>query len=881
MSESDREPTWRRYLRFWGQNVDADIDDELRFHIEMRAAEAIRRGASAEEARQAALARFGHVDVIRRDCARIGHDRSRHERRRAAAADLGQDIAYALRVLRRQRLPAVVIVLCLALGIGATTTVFSVGDALLLRPPPFPNGSRLVSVGTVRQGSGGMRVSSFEDFSDWRAHQRTFEALGAVQRATLTIAADQGAMLASGASVTSDVFRALGVRPVYGRLLAASDDEPNAPAVAVVSVPFADRVLGGADRAVGSMLRVDQRPIEIVGVLEAASAYPEGLDVWLSMPRAPDPNQRDSRSLDLIGALRDGVSIEAARRDLVAIAAQVAREVPGADSTISVAVIPLRERYVGAARPAFAAIVAASVFLLLIACANVASLQLARGTARVREIAIRTALGASRGRILRLLLTESVVLAMVGGALGVAVATGTARVVAAAIPANAAPWMAPGIDARVLSFTLLVSMLSGILFGLVPALRLTSPAPARLAQDSARAGGDPRRLLLQRGLVALEMALSLVLVVGATLAARSFARLTTVDPGFDPHDVMTMRLTMSGPRYDEDAGRVQLVHDLVRELAALPGVEAAAATSHAPIADCCSRFGLAVEGQPQDRSSERLVTGSVVTPDYFQALRIGLVRGRVFTDDDRANGQPVVVINESFERELFGGQPAVGRIVHQGSTDALVIGVVRDVKQVSLTDAPEPQIYFPQSQKAWERVTLTVRAPQGMASTLVPQAREILKRLDPSLALYRAAPLTQLMENAVAAERMFRTLLQGFAAVALVLAMAGIYGVTAYWVAQRLPEMGIRLALGARPRAIFGLVVRQGAILTVIGTAIGLLSAYWAARVLARMLYGVTATDPLVYVVGAGVLLVTAVVACAGPARRATAVDPMVSLRSD
>jgi predicted permease len=873
-----RTPAWRRYLRFWGQNLGADIDDELRFHLDMRTEEQIRRGVSPPQARSQALQRFGDLERVRLDCTRIGRERVRAERRRLAVSDLRHDLVFAFRVLRRQRLPAVVIVLCLALGIGATTTVFSVGDALLLRPPPYPNGSRLVSVGTLRPSSGGMTVSSFEDFADWAARQRTFAALGAIRRETYAIVTDDATRLGTGARVTSGVFRALGIRALHGRLFGSGDDRPGAPTVAVVTAGVADRILGGAARAVGSRLRLDDRTLDVVGVIDDAAAYPDGVGIWTSMPRAPMPQERNSRSFEIIGALREDVTLDAARRDLAAAAAAVARDNPDADRRVSATAMPLRDRYVGAGRPAFLAIAAAALLLLLIACANVASLQLARASARVREIAVRTALGAARGRVLRLLLVESVILAVLGGALGVLLARVSTGVVAGSVPMDVASWMAPAIDGRVLAFTVLVSIASGIAFGLAPALKLAAVPPARMLQSNARAGLDRRRLAVQRGLVVAEIALSLVLLVGAAMAAESFSRLSRVNAGFDAASVVSFRLSMRGQRYEAPGARVRLADEVVRGLAALPGVEAVAGASHVPIADCCSRFGLTV-GEPFSPERSTMVTGSVVTPGYFRALRIDLMRGRVFSETDRDGAPPVMVINETFERQFFKGADAVGKIVHEGTTDVIVVGVVRDVKQTSLMDGPEPQFYMPQAQKAWEALTFVIRGEQG--SAVIEEARRLVKQIDPTLPIYRALPLTELMNRAVMSQRMFRTLLRGFAVVALVLATAGIYGVTSYWVAQRMSEMGIRVALGAPRARLLGQVLRQAAALVLLGTALGLVGAFGAARGLAGLLYGVRAEEPLLYAVGATVLAVTAVVASLGPARRATAVDPAVVLRAE
>jgi predicted permease len=876
---TDPGPAWRRYLRFWGRDVDADVDDELRFHLDMRAEEKIHAGVDPGEARRLAMARFGDVDTVRSALTRIGRGRLRGERRRAAIVDLVQDLEYGVRILRRQRLPALVIVLCLALGIGATTTVFSLGDALLLRPLPFPNASRLVQVGTARLNDNTPGVSSFEDFSDWRDRQRSFAALGAIDREAYVVVTGQ-AVRVTGASVTSGVFTALGVRPLRGRLLLSADDSAGAPRVAVVSAGFAARMLSGVDRAVGRTVRLDDRVYDVVGVLDDGAAYPDGTEVWTAMARAPEPSQRNSRSLDLIGALREGGSLEEARNDLAAVSADLRRLYPDMSGNLSAVVRPLRERYVGAARPAFLVLAAAGLILLLIACANVASLQLARTAARTREMALRTALGAARGRLIRLLLTESVILAVVGGAVGVGIALLATDLVTRAIPMRLAAWMTPAVDLRVLAFTLLVSTLSGIAFGMLPALRLAEPAPARMLHGGARAGVDLRRTMLQRGLVAAEIALSTVLLIGAGLAVQSVLRLTRQNPGFDAQGVTTFRIAMQGPRYEAAEARVGLVRDLLERIALIPGVGQAGAASHLPIADCCSRFGLRVDGAA-DPEREIMVTGNVVTPGFFPAVGMELVRGRFLTQADREGAPEAMVINRTFEHELFGGVDAVGRVVHRGSTDAIVVGVVGDVKQTALSDAPEPQFYASHDQMAWDALTFAVRLERGDPGETIARIRRNLHELDPALPLYRVAAYPELLERAVASERVLGALLAGFAVAALVLATAGIYGVTSYYVAQRTSEMSIRIALGARPGRVAAMVVWQAGVLAGAGLAVGLAAGVLVGRALSRLFFGVSAMEPMVYGMAVVLLGGTAVVACLGPARRATAASPMAALNAE
>ena len=875
---NSRMPDWRRFLRFWGRNVDADVSDELTYHIERRTEELVARGVPRDEARRRVLERFGNLDAARRECADIDRGVERAESRRSMLLGLQQDIAFALRIFSRQKLPAAIIVLCLALGIGATTTVFSVGDALLLRPLPYPNGSRLVDIATRSAGGSTTGVSSLEDFLDWEAGQRSFEAMAEFRRSSLVFAGASEAVRVTGASTTAGLFRALGVHALRGRVFRDGDDLRGAAPVAVVSESFTRQRLGGLDSAVGKSIVLSGTSYVVVGVVADGDRFPDGNDTWVPLVRDPHPGSRNSRSYEMVAALKPGTSFEAARADLAAVSAAVTRANPVTDGGTSAVMTPLRDRYVATSRPAFLALVCAAFLLLAIACANVAALQLARASSRAREIAVRTALGAARRRVIRQLLTESVLLATVGGALGVALTFAASGVVMQAIPAHLAAWMAPSIDWRVLAFCLVVSMLSGIAFGMAPAFRLAGVAPAGALRG--RSGLDSRGMTVQRGLVVSEVALALVLLVGATLAVQSVRRLTTLDPGFSARNVLTLRLALQGPRYENARDRVALIEQFDQRLKAIPGVEAAGGASHMPIADCCSQFGFHRPGEPTNTPGH-MVTGNVVTPGFFAALNIGLVQGRYLTDADR-NGVPqVIVVNETFANDFMHDPHPVGKTVGLGSSPVTIVGVVRDVKQRSFTDPPEPQFYAANAQMAWDVMTFALRVRDGMEGDVVRAARAAMRDLDPSLPLYRALPLTELLDRAMTSQRMFGMLLGGFAVMALALATAGIYGVASYYVAQRTAEMGIRMALGAKPSQVVAHVVRQGAGLAALGVVVGFGGALLTARALTRVLWGVTAGEPGTYLLGAGLIAATAILACAGPAFRAGRVDPIRALRAE
>jgi len=880
-NHAPRRPAWRRYLRFWGSNIPQDVDDELRFHMEMRVNEYVAQGMAPDDARRLAAQRFGSVDRARDACVVINEQHARSEGRAQWFATLRQDATFATRLIRRHLLQSVVAAICLALGIGATTTMFSVGTTILLRPMPFPTGERVVAVLSRTEGGRTGRVSSYPDFADWRTRARSFEEMGAFGSTNFTFLLSTP-FRASGGIATPGLFRLLGVRAEAGRIFLDDDDRPGAPKVIVVSHSFAEQRLGGAASVVGKMFTVNGQQRLVIGVIPDHLRFPSSGQVW-APPLEGDytKTSRGNRNMEVWGLLRPGITIDAARREMTAVMARMARE-NDKDSYITTALEPLRERYVGSTRTSLIALSFATVLVLLVACTNVAALQVARAVSRAREIALRTALGAHRGRIIRQLLTESVLLAVVGGVAGIGVAVGGTRYVAQSIASTAPPWMTFGLDGRALAFTLVVSMLVGIAFGVAPALRLSRIDPG----DSLRGGQSALGLghgSLQRVFVASEIALSVILVIGALLAIESVIRLQNVPLGLDPTGVVSFRLSLQGPRYDVERERGRVISEFEHRIAAIPGVDVdgAGATTYVPISGCCSQFGTEIEGRPTDPGHMFMVTGNMITPGFFRSVRMPLLAGRDFTDSDDEKAPKVVIISETFAKRFWPAGDAIGHRIDTGNGMSTIVGIVSDIKQASLTDAPEPQFYRPHLQDPWSAMTFTVRVRGDSPERIMPDVRRAMRELDATLPVYGVQTLQNLLADQMQSPRSFGLLFASFAVVALLLASAGVYATMSFFVSQRTRELGLRVALGAEPSKVVGLIMRQAAFLAVSGGVVGVVLGIVAARALARTLYGVSAAEPLVYVAAAAVLVVAASFASYGPARRASSIDPMIALRAE
>lgn len=882
MTDRRTGPAWRRYLRFWGSDIPRDVDDELRFHLEMRVKDYIAQGMKPDDARHLAAKRFGSVDRARDACVVINEQHARSEGRMQLISTLRQDATFAARLLRRHVLQSVVAAICLALGIGATTTMFSVGTTILLRPMPFPTGDRVVAILSRTQGGKTGRVSSYPDFVDWRTRARSFEEMGAIESTNFTFLLSTP-LRASGGIVTPSLFRVLGVRAEAGRIFVDDDDRPGAPKVIVVSHSFAEQRLGGAANVVGKMFTVSGQQRLVIGVIPDQWRFPSQGQVW-APPLEGDfrKTSRGNRNMEVFASLKLGVTIDAARREMTALMSVMARENADNDAYITTALEPLRERYVGSTRASLIALSIATILVLLVACTNVAALQVARAVARAREIALRTALGASRARIVRQLLTESVMLAVAGGVAGVGIAVAGTRYVAQAIASSAPAWMTFGLDGRALAFTLVVSMVVGIAFGVVPALRL-----ARIDPGDALRGGQSSLGLshgsLQRVFVASEIALSVILVIGALLAIESVIRLQNVPLGLDPTGVVSFRVSLQGPKYDVERERGRVISEFEHRIAAIPGVDVdgVGATTYVPISGCCSQFGTAIEGKPTDAAHMMMVTGNIITPGFFRSVRMPLLAGRDFTDADHEKAPKVVIISETFAKKFWPAGDAIGHRIDTGNGMSTIVGIVSDIKQTSLTESPEPQFYRPHFQDPWSAMTFTVRVRGENPQRIMPDVRRVMRDLDPTQPVYAVQTLQQILVDQVQSPRSLGFLFASFAVVALLLASAGVYATMSFFVSQRTRELGLRVALGAEPSKVIGLIMRQGAFLAVSGGLVGVLLGVVAARALAHTLYGVSAAEPFVYAAAAAVLVVAASFASYGPARRASSIDPMIALRAE
>jgi predicted permease len=866
-----------------------DVERELEAHVAMRADELVADGWSPEEAKQEAHRLLGDRRALERECVEIVNSHERAKRRGRVVEELMQDLRYGLRTVVANPGFAIVAVLTLALGVGANTAIFSVVHGVLLEPLPFADAEELVDVSETRRQGGTMRVA-WPNFVDWRAESSVFDGLFAYGASETVVLGGETPVRLPVAGVSIDIWSVLGVTPLHGRLTTEADHVEGAPPVAVVSERYWRGQL--ASRPLDEVaLYANGVRATVVGVVPSSFDFPTGVEVWQPLELFGQSTSRTAHNWSVVGRLAADVPLARAQEEVDALTKRLVEPEVDADPAFLAAgalVRPLQERIVGAARGPLLILLGAAGLVLLVACTNLASTLLARGSNRSREFAVRTSLGAGQGRIVRQLVTESALLAAAGAVAGVGLAS-LLLIALQRLGPDAVPRLGEvGIDGTVLAFTALTTAGTVLLFGLFPALRLTREDAGDVLRSGSRGNAGGQRGSGWTVLVGTEVALALVLLVGSGLLVRSFQTLLSEDLGFDASDVISTRVTLNRLTYEEDADHVAFYEQVLDELGAAPGVASAGVMSSVPLGGSVPNYRLELDG---DLERHAVALYVVASAGAFEALDIPLLQGRHFDRTDTPDRPHVAIVNEAFAREYWPGERPVGRSVTGGGMDtfwqsrtfAEVVGVVGDARFESLGEEPTPTVFFPYSQRPSRLVfggTLLVESANGDAGAVGPLLRETIQRRDSDVPISLTTQ-EAIVAGSVAPREFTMLLLAGFSLVALLLAVVGIYGVVSYSVAQRTREMGIRLALGADPGGVVGLVMRGSMRMVLFGLAVGVGGALLTGRVMQGMLYGIAPTDPIAIVSGVLILGGAALVASWVPARLGTRVDPMVTMRSE
>jgi putative ABC transport system permease protein len=867
--------------------MEREMDDEMRFHVEAHATELMKRGVPKDQALRQARLEFGGVETAKSEC--------RDAVGVSFLETLFQDLRHGIRAMLRTPLFALTAVIVLALGIGATTAIFSVVDAVLLQPLGYRDSDRLVTI--LMNGDGPVSAGNY---IDWRDQSRSFAAMSAAEAWSPNLTGIDSPEHIPGLKVTQDLFPMLGIGPMLGRLFVPGEDKEGANREVILSYKLWQRRFSSDPTVLGKAIVLDGNGYVIVGVMppefQFAPFWATKAELWVPGVFGPGVHAGGG-SLRIFARMKDGVPLKQARAEIASITGRLEQQFPGTNR--NVVVTPLKEKVVGPIETPLLVLLAAVAFVLLITCANVAHMLLARAATRQKEIAVRTALGARRGRIIRQFLTESLLLGGVGGVLGLLIAVLGTRALIAMSPPNIPRVQTVSIDLHAALFLFAATILTSIGFGLVPALQASSVNVNDALKEGGRGGSEGvQRNRLRSLLVVSEFALALMLLIGAGLMIRTFAALEAVDPGFNPHNLISMIVSVAGSK-EADAGRRELFYrQLIERVRSLPGVQAAGAINHLPLAGDLWGWHFAIEGRPKPRPGE--APGAVyrmVTPGYFAAMHLPIVRGRDITDSDDATAPGVIIINERAARQYWLGEDPLGKRVSfdddttNPKTWLTIIGIAKDAKQDSWTDKATPEAYLAafqnhdylgdsgtEASRHMGYITLVVRTagdPAAVASAM----KEAAWSFDRNLAVSQVVTMDAVVSEANAQPRFEMMLLSIFAAVALVLAAVGIYGVISYSAARRTHEIGVRMSLGATRQDVLLLVIRQGVWLAVAGSIAGLAGALLLSRLMAGLLYGVQPTDPVTFAGVAVGLGVVAMLACYVPARRAMHIDPLAALR--
>jgi putative ABC transport system permease protein len=891
----------KRSLRSWLWRVplDQEVDEEIAFHIEMRTRELVEKGMDARIAREMVLARLGDATRLKRTCVDLGRKRDREMRLTQWFEEFGDDVRFAIRQLKASPGFTLVAVLTLALGIGANSAMFALADATLVRPLPYPEPERLVSLSEFWQGQPVGAVNPV-DFADWSERTRSFTAIAAVVRGGGSIVgADGVAEPIPAQAVTSRFFDVLGVTPIAGRTF-RDDDEGPAPDVVVLSEGFWRRRFGADPTLVGRATQFGGQTFTVIGIVPAdfqldlpgtTSAGPSVMWTLLNPPPDRSPAQRYPHYLQVIGRLKPGVTLDAARADMEAVSGALAREMPGSNKGHAATASPLRDRVIRSELRLTAILLFGVVGLvLLMCCGNVANLLLARASARSREFAIRSALGAGRRRIVRQVLTESLVLAILGGLAGAALGAAIVSVAPSLIPPGLIPeTVNVGFDGRVVTFCALAALVVAVLYGLSPAWQIARMRPVQaMTNDGRSVTGSSAHF--RRPLAISQVAIAVLLLCGAGLLLRSLLALEGVDPGSRARDLLTMVVGAGGPGGDSSPTLMRRKYEAYqREVEQVPGVRAVAWGSALPFDGLWYGQNFQIDGDPPRPPADRDLAGyQIVSPSYLGLLGISVLQGRGLSDSDTDNSPQICLVDEEFVRRFLRGRPVLGTRI---SINAMVtppqavmreiVGVVGQVKERPDEREPQPHVYVPIAQNPWWTATLLVEPLNGPAAALTSGVRAALARVDAYRPAARIRTLTAIGSEATAMPRFRAVLIGTFALLALVLAMVGVFGVLAYSVQQRTREFGVRIALGASGMNVLGLVLVNAARVIGTGVVIGLALAFAFAQSVAAFLFGVAPRDPVTFGSVGAVLVLTAMVACAVPALRAVRVDPVEAFRNE
>lgn len=865
--------------------ADEDVADEVQHFVDQAAAEFVAGGLSPEEARRAAKVEVGTVDVVREQVRESGWEN--------VVASFLADLRFGLRMLRKSPGFTAVAILTLALGIGANTAIFSIVDAVLLQSFPYPNPDQLVLMFDVPlkqpDALGGI---SYRDFTECREQNRVFSEMAGNSFHDLTLTGVGEPSIVNTADVTPEIFPLLDARPLAGRALLPEDGKQGAAPVAVVSENLWRSRYSSNPGLVGRSITLDMRSFTVVGILPASFRYPDGAprqDVWI--PISQDPLfgplllQPGAPVLSGIGRLRPGVSLAQAQAEMKALSARLAKQFPTQDSGLAIRIVPYRQFVVGEVKPALLILLGAVGLVLLIACANVANLLLSRATSRSREIAVRIALGAGHARIVRQLLTENALLGLLGGVAGVLLAVWSVWSLRTFLPPDVTRISPIHVGGSVLVFALLLSLASALAFGLAPALLATpSNLQANIKEGGARSGQRSGQRM-RSFLAVAEVSLAMVLLVAGGLLMRSFALVTSVNPGFDPKNVIEAEVSLPQFQYSTPQQWTAFSNELLERLHAQPGLRDSALGGPLPMdRQGEANFGFTIVGDPPlPPGKPTTADWATVSPDYFRVMRIPLLQGRFFSEQDSPSNPNVAIISATLAQRYFSNQDPVGRHMRfgfppHGNVSREIVGVVGDVRDVTLSRKPDPQMYVPFAQAPLWGAEVVVRSSLS-ASSVTAGIRGAVHSIDKDLPVTDVQYFPDVLGQSVSRER-FRTFLLGsFSGIALILAAIGIFGVISYSASQRTHEIGIRMALGAQQRDVLRLIVGQGARLALFGLGVGVVAALLLTRLMAGMLYGVSATDPMTFGAVAVVLVGVAVTACYIPARRAMRVDPVVALR--